>query len=177
MTKALRKAIMKRSELEREYVKNKASENLKSYKKQKKFCSNLYKKERKKYYERLDLNNITNTKKFWKTITPFLSDKVTFFPQIILVENDEIISDESKVANSSSNFFENAVHSLGIKTNESTNDKHDLKNPVEIAIKKYEQHPSINPIKENITNNESFHFLPTEQESILKEITNLDNKK
>ena len=106
-----------------------------------------------------------------------MSDKVTYFPQIILVENDEIISDESKVANSSSNFFENAVHSLGIKTNESTNDKHDLKNPVEIAIKKYEQHPSINPIKENITNNESFHFLPTEQESILKEITNLDNKK
>ena len=31
--------------------------------------------------------------------------------------------------------------------------------------------------KENITNNGSFHFLPTEQESILKEIINLDNKK
>ena len=45
------------------------------------------------------------------------------------------------------------------------------------VFKKYEQHPSINLIKNNITNNESFHFLPTEQESILKEITNLDNKK
>ena len=156
------KAIMKRSELESKYVKNKTSENLKSYKKQRNFCSKLCKKERKKYYERLDLNNVTDNKKFWKTVTPFLSDKVTTFPQITLVENDEIISDESKVANSFSNFFENAVHSLGIKTNESTNDKYDLKNPVEIAIKKYEQHPSINLIKENITNNESFHFLPTE---------------
>ena len=48
---------------------------------------------------------------------------------------------------------------------------------IAIAIKKYEQHPSINLIKENITNDESFHFLPTEQESILKEIFNLDNKK
>ena len=48
---------------------------------------------------------------------------------------------------------------------------------MKIAVKKYEQHPSINLIKENITNNESFHFLPTEQESILKEIINLDNKK
>ena len=38
------------------------------------------------------------------------------------------------------------------------------------------QHPSITLIKENITNNESFHFLPTEQQSILKEIINLDNK-
>ena len=48
---------------------------------------------------------------------------------------------------------------------------------IAIAIKKYEQHPSINLIKENITNDESFHFLPAEQESILKEIINLDNKK
>ena len=87
-----------------------------------------------------------------------MSDKVTTLPQITLVENDEIILDESKVANSNSNFFENTVHSLSIKTNESTNDKYGVKNPVEIAIKKYEQHPSINLIKENITNNESFHF-------------------
>ena len=106
-----------------------------------------------------------------------MSEKVTTFPKISLVENDEIISDESKVANSFSNFFENAIHSLGIKTNEYSNNNYGLKNPVEISIKKSEQHPSINLIKENITNNESFHFLPTEQESILKEIINLDNKK
>ena len=175
MTKALRKAIMKRSELESKYLKNRTNENLKSYKKQRNFCSKLYKKERKKYYERLDLNNVTDNKKLWKTVKPFLSDKVTF-PQIALVENDEIISDESKVANSFSNFFENAIHSLGIKTNEYSNNNYGLKNPVEISIKKSEQHPSINLIKENITNNESFHFLPTEPESILGEI-NLDNKK
>ena len=106
-----------------------------------------------------------------------MSDKVTTFPQVTLVENDEIISDESKVANSFSNFFENAIHSLGIKTNEYSNNNYGLKNPVEISIKKSEQHPSINLIKENITNNESFHFLPTEQESILKEIINFNNKK
>ena len=32
MTKAFRKAIMKRSELQNKYVKNKTNENLKSYK-------------------------------------------------------------------------------------------------------------------------------------------------
>ena len=47
MTKTLRKAIMKRSELESKYVKNKTSENLRSYKKQRNFCSKLHKKERK----------------------------------------------------------------------------------------------------------------------------------
>ena len=47
MTKVLRKAIMKRSELERKYVKNETSENLKSYIKQRNFCSQLYNEERK----------------------------------------------------------------------------------------------------------------------------------
>ena len=56
MTKTLRKAIMKTSELEGKYVKNETNENLKSYKKQMSFCSKLYKKVRKKYYEMLDLN-------------------------------------------------------------------------------------------------------------------------
>ena len=96
------------------------------------------------------------------------------------VENGEIISDESKVTNSFSNFFENAIHALAIKTKEYSNNKYGLKNPVEIAITKYEQHSSFKLINENITNDESFHFLPTNQESILKKILtfdNLDNKK
>ena len=48
MAKSLRKAIMKRSELESKYVKNKTNENLKSYKKQRNFCSKLYKKREEK---------------------------------------------------------------------------------------------------------------------------------
>ena len=48
MRKALRKAIMKRSETENKNAKSKTNENLKSYKKQRNFCSKLYKKERKR---------------------------------------------------------------------------------------------------------------------------------
>ena len=70
-----------------------------------------------------------------------------------MVENSEIISDE--VANLFSNLFENAIHSLGIKINKHSNENYDLNSPVEIAIKKFEQHPSINFINKNITGNES----------------------
>ena len=66
-----------------------------------------------------------------------------------MVEKGERISDESKVAKSLSNFFENAICSLGIKAKEYSQENYDLKNTVEIAIKKFEQHPSI-----NLTNNE-----------------------
>ena len=44
MTKALRKAIMRRSELRNKYLKKKTPESLRSYKKQKNFCSKFYKK-------------------------------------------------------------------------------------------------------------------------------------
>ena len=46
MTKPLRKAIMKRSQLENKYLKNSSNENKIRYKKQKNFCCRLYKKER-----------------------------------------------------------------------------------------------------------------------------------
>ena len=105
MTKRLRKAIMKRSELENKYLKNRTNENLKSYEKQRNFCSKLYKKGTKKYHEMLDLKNVTDKKEFWKTVKPFLSDKVTTFPKTSLLEKGEIISDESKVANLFSNLL------------------------------------------------------------------------
>ena len=68
-----------------------------------------------------------------------------------MAEKGVIISDKSKVANSFSDFFENAIRSLGIKANEHSQENYDLKNAVEIAIKKFNK---------SITNNESFHFPP-----------------
>ena len=124
----------------------------------------------------LDLKNATNNKEFQKTVKPFLYDKVTTFPKISLEGKGEIISDESKAANLFSNFFENVIRSLDIKANEHSQENFDLKNPVKIAIKKFEHHPSINLINKNITNNESFYFSPADHENIFKKIVNLDNK-
>ena len=73
--------------------------------------------------------------------------------------------------------FENAIRSFGIKANEHSKEDCDLKNSVEIAIKEFEQHPSINLINKNIANNEKFHFSPVNDENVLQEIINLDNKK
>ena len=56
------------------------------------FSSKLYKKERKKYYESLDMKNVLDSKKFWKTMGSFLSDKNTVFSQISIEKNNGIIS-------------------------------------------------------------------------------------
>ena len=49
MTKRIRKAIMKRSELKLMYLKIQIQDSIKSYKKQLNFCNRLYKKARQKY--------------------------------------------------------------------------------------------------------------------------------
>ena len=73
--KAMRKAIIKRSELTTKYHSKPTVEKQRAFQKQRNFCNRLYKKKRKRCYENLDLNNITDNKNFWKTVKPFLSNK------------------------------------------------------------------------------------------------------
>ena len=73
ITKALRKAIMKRSYFENLYFKKQTRESMKKYKKQKSFCSK--KKEQRKYFESIDPSKIVDNKTFWKNIQPLFSEK------------------------------------------------------------------------------------------------------
>ena len=120
MTKTLRKAIMKRSELKSKYYKNKLMQDFQLYKKQRNYCSKLYKKERKLFYNKMNLFNINDNRRFWKTVKPFLSDKGTHSSKINLVNNDEVISDGAVLAETFSKFYEIAVKSLGISKESST---------------------------------------------------------
>ena len=55
---------MERSYLQKIYFKKATTESLKKYKKRQNFCSRLYQKERKKYFDTLDVNKITDNKAF-----------------------------------------------------------------------------------------------------------------
>ena len=70
--KKQRKAIVRMSQLETKYLKIKTQTDLKLCRKHKKICSKIYKRERRKYYESLDMKNVLGSKKnFWKTTRPF----------------------------------------------------------------------------------------------------------
>ena len=76
-----------------------------------------------------------------------------------------------------STFFEDAVRSLNVEPNEYyLSDTENLSNPVEIAIRKFENHPSVQAIKQSILVNQDFYFSDTEVSDILKETTALNNK-
>ena len=52
----------------------------------------------KEYFRNLNEKNVCDIKTFWKTVKPFLSDKIVSKEQIPLAENNEIISKDSDVA-------------------------------------------------------------------------------
>ena len=142
MTKTLRKAMMHRSQFETKYRKQPT--DAERYRKQKNFCSKLYKKEPEKYYSNLDLKQFTDNKTFWQNMKPFLRDKNKATEKITLVSDDKIFSDDLEIAEKFNEFFKNAVNNLNLSSNEdlSLSTKH-LSDPVQIAIEKYKNHPSI----------------------------------
>ena len=141
ITKKLRKAIMKRSQLENIYSKTLTEKPLKAYKKQKNYVSRLYKKERKMFFNSLNSSVISDNRKFWKTVKPLFSNKRNYGNKIKVAENEEIVDDDTKVAEELKNFFKTAVTSLDIHGNPYTVENIvNVTDPVQKAIKKFEQH-------------------------------------
>ena len=109
---------------------------------------------------------------------PCLSDKNTVFSQINIEKNDRITFDDFDLSGEFSTFFEDAVRLLNVKSDEYyLSDTENLSDPVEIAIRKFENHPSVQAIKENISVNQDFCFSNTDVSNILKQTTALNNKK
>jgi hypothetical protein len=178
MNKELSKATMTRARLRNKFLKDRSDVNRKAFSKQRNFCSSLLRKTKKKYYGNLNTNSITDNKKFWKTINPFLSDKTQKSDKITLIENDEIVSNEAEVSQILNSFFSNIVtnlalpqyicHDPGIKT---------INDPITRAVTKYLNHPSIIAIKEVCKEGYSFSFSTIAREDFAKEIVNLDISK
>ena len=137
MTKSLRKAIVKWSGLASKCnkMKNTITTNTRkdynNYKKQVNFCSKLYKKQRRKFYNNLSIKDITGNKKLWKTLKPLLSDKGTCgSSKINLAVDEENLCDDKEIAETFNNYVNNAVKSLNLQCDpEHLNDVSDENDP------------------------------------------------
>ena len=90
MSKTLGKAIMKRSKLRNTFNKMRSSENWQNYKRQRNICSNILKSTKDKFFRTLNINEITNNRKFWKTVKFFFTDKCKTTNNIILTEKKTV---------------------------------------------------------------------------------------
>ena len=178
MNKVLSKAFMQRSKLKNNFNKNPTELNERLYKKQRNLCVNLLRKEKKKYYNNLDLNIFEDNKKFWQRIKPLFSDKNNVLQKnIIIVENDKVISDKVEVAEKLNTFFIEAVESLEIETFTPENNDSMYTESIEELVKKYESHPSILKIKENVILENKFKFNDMTSYDFKDEIYKLDPNK
>ena len=178
MTKALRRAIMVRSSLRNKFLKYKTPDLDRAFKKQRNYTNKLLKKEKKRYLSNLDMKNITDNKKFWQTVKPFFGNSSSGNRKITLVENEEIISGDKKVANTFSDFFDKAVSSLDLaENNYILNKVDDETDPVEKALHKFKDHPSIIEIRNQVVNDVNFSFSSVTDKEMMKEIEVLNTKK
>ena len=69
------------------------------------------------FFNSLNLSVISDNRKFWKTVKPLFSNKENYGNETKLVENEEIIDDDTKVAKELNNLFKTAVDTLDIHVN------------------------------------------------------------
>ena len=178
ITKDLSKAIMKRSQLRNNYLKNKTDSNRMLYKKQRNYCVSLLRKGKTNYYANLDEKKVSDNKLFWKVIKPSLLDKSSVKEQINFVEKREILKTDLETAEVLNTFFGNIVKNLEINQYSNFDPViNHVKDPTLRAILKYKDHPSILAIQNNCKNGIKFAFEEIDLASIEKEIHNLKMNK
>ena len=178
MTRALRKATMLRSRLRNKYNEERTAENWNNFRKQRNSCVKLFRKEKRNYYNSLDISLVTDNKKFWKTVKPFFSDRSQSQNKIVLTDGERIISNGVEVAESMNEFFVTVTDSLGINENfDDENATDGITDPVQKAVKKFSNHPSILKIKSHYQNAAPFFFQKVAPDTVEKEVRSLNPKK
>ena len=175
LTKKLRKAIIARSRLRNKFNANRSRKNWNLYKKQRNVCVKILRQSKKNYYENIDVKQISDSKKFWKTIRPSFSNKTKTANTIILSEKDDIIKEEKIIAKTLNNHFTDITKSLKLKKVKSF----DNKNKINDIIDYFQDRNSISKIKEtfNPSQNSMFEFSLFKKEDIVFTISNLPQNK
>ena len=182
LTKKLRGAIMNRSRLRTKYNKWQSRENYIAYRKAKRECDILTDEAKKQYFRDATANGTITNKDFWKIMKPALTNKgIISSDTIILEENGEQISDESKLVDIFNNHYINIVQSTTGNPPSALGDPSDPtkdRDTVKVIIDKFADHPIILKIRENkLLPNETFSLPAATKEEINKIMKNIDTTK
>ena len=153
-------------------------ENWNNFRKQRNSRVKLFRKEKRNYYNNLDISLVTDNKKFWKTVKPFFSDKLQSKSKIVLIGGETIISNDVDVAETMNEFFVTVTDYLGINENSNyENATEGIIDPVDKAVRKFSNHLSILKIKGHFQNAGSSYILTVTPDAVVKEVRNLNPKK
>ena len=178
MTKELRKANMKRSRLTNRFNKCKTNENWIAFKKQRNFCVKLLRQSKKSYYSKLDPKLVSDNKKIWKTVKPLFSNKIHGTPCINLLENNIVVSDDTRVAEIFNEYFVDIAKGLGIvKEEDPTNMNASLEDILQTTIERFQCHSSVARIRTTVCILQRFSFQQITIQEMFDHLIKLDPKK
>ena len=172
MTKTLRKAIMHRSRLKNIYIRKRNDKNWENNK-QRNFFVDLLRKTKTEYFKNLNVKDLSDSRKVWKTTKLYFSNKGLNSNKLLLKEKGNLVSDEKELATIMNNFFINITKDL----EELKKDSKGKLNNLEDIVKAFESHPSIEKIKKAINTTEKFSFRNVKDDEVRKFIMNLGGSK
>ena len=71
---------------------------------------------KRQYFANFNLSSITDSKLFWKTVSPLSTEKNgSKNSKIILGEDGKVLTDDAKIAETFNSFFGNIVNTLNIE--------------------------------------------------------------
>ena len=106
---------MVRSKLRKKFLKSRSENDKKAYNKQKNKCVSLLRKTKKSYYLNLNVKDVVDNKKIWKTIKSFFSDKSNNFENISVIENGNLLTNNFETAETFNKYFQNLLPNLALK--------------------------------------------------------------
>ena len=116
------------------------------------FPVDLLRKTKRSYFEQINIKDIRENKKFWKTIKPFFRNKGINSNKLMLTDNDKLISEEPLLARIVNEYFTNITKNLNLKPSLRFSDLKDI-------INFYQNHISIIKIMSQSNSEfEPFHF-------------------
>ena len=74
----------------------------------------LLSKTKQDYFNNIDIKNISDIKKFWKTIKPYFSNKGLSSNKIFLSEKGRLIKDSAAIATTVNDYFFNITQTIGL---------------------------------------------------------------
>ena len=141
------------------------------------YCVSLIRNLKKDYYNNLDYKKIIDNKSFWKYVKPLFTEKNARSNKITLVEDNSILENNDKIAETFNNFLTSAVSNLNILLFVDPSVEIDnIEDPILRIIEQYKNHPSLVAINEkNLNKQFAFEYIPKQE--IKKEILNIDVSK
>ena len=168
---------MNRSKLKNIYNKYRTDDYCANYKKQINFYVNLFRKTKTEYFQKLNVKDLSDNRKFWKTIKPFFSNKGLNSNKLMLKENNRLITEEKELATVMNTFFVNITESLDLKKDDDSSLNPINSEKINDIPEKHKNYPSAQKISQTFMTNDKFSFKFVMEDQVREVITNLDSSK